>query len=337
MTGSTKGVLRTRHAGRLLLALLSTGVPAFAAAQPAAPAQADEGARRDTEQSERAYRDLIERALREFQAGNWPEALGLFKRAHASSPSARTLRGMGLTAYEMRDYVQAIHQLQAALEDARRPLTEAQRQQAEQVIRDAKGFVSTYRVALDPPGATLHVDGREVELDSSRTLLLNSGVHEILVAAEGHEEQRRTLRAEPGAAEELRIHLRPLHPVAEAPAAPGPTAATSASRSTGWTWVAVGAAGAFAASGVAFHLLAGSAYDDVKEVCPRGTCTAGEVRAAIDDGSGKTYDALSAASFALSGAAAVTAVVLLLSAESGEAERLDVRIGPGHAAIRGRF
>jgi hypothetical protein len=61
------------------------------------------------------YRDLVAEATREFSAGNFAEARTLFEQAHAAKPSARTLRGLGLTAYELRRYVQAVSELEAAL------------------------------------------------------------------------------------------------------------------------------------------------------------------------------------------------------------------------------
>ena len=48
------------------------------------------------EDAEAQYKQLIQQALGEFRRQNWPEARVLFRRAHALSPNARTLRGMGV-------------------------------------------------------------------------------------------------------------------------------------------------------------------------------------------------------------------------------------------------
>src|SRR6188508_389327 len=69
-----------------------------------------------------AYRASVDEAVAEFSAGHWEEARTLFKRAHERQPNARTLRGMGMAAFEMRMYVTAIRELEAALRDARKPL-----------------------------------------------------------------------------------------------------------------------------------------------------------------------------------------------------------------------
>src|SRR5262245_44240118 len=66
-----------------------------------------------------AYRSAVDDAVSEFAAGRFEEARALFKRAHQLSPNARTLRGLGMTAFELRAYVQAIRELRAALADTR--------------------------------------------------------------------------------------------------------------------------------------------------------------------------------------------------------------------------
>ena len=44
------------------------------------------------------YQAAVRQAVAELEAGHYPEALALFREAHELSPSARTLRGLGLAA-----------------------------------------------------------------------------------------------------------------------------------------------------------------------------------------------------------------------------------------------
>lgn len=74
------------------------------------------------------YDDAIRRAIEEFDAGHWGEARALFRRAHEISPNARTWRGLGITAFELRRYVDAVSELEAALTNTLKPLTEKQRE-----------------------------------------------------------------------------------------------------------------------------------------------------------------------------------------------------------------
>src|SRR5689334_12069641 len=76
----------------------------------------------ETDGAPEGYEALIEAALTEFGAGHWEEARALFRQAHASFPNARTLRGMGMASFELRDYPEALGELGAALTDDRRPL-----------------------------------------------------------------------------------------------------------------------------------------------------------------------------------------------------------------------
>src|SRR5262245_32778468 len=114
----------------LALGCMSVWSPQLAAAQ----------ARGSSEDAE--YRSVVEEALAEFNRGNWEEAAALFERAHRLNPSARTLRGMGLTAYEARRYVDATRHLSEALTETRRPLTPAQREEVTQTLDRARRFIA---------------------------------------------------------------------------------------------------------------------------------------------------------------------------------------------------
>src|SRR3954470_14714051 len=63
------------------------------------------------------YDDLIKRAVVEFDNSHWAEARALFGRAHELAPNARTFRGLGITAFELRRYVDATRELEASLND----------------------------------------------------------------------------------------------------------------------------------------------------------------------------------------------------------------------------
>jgi outer membrane protein assembly factor BamD (BamD/ComL family) len=48
---------------------------------------------------------LIGDAVAEYEAGHYQEARALFRQAHEKQPTARTLRGIGMASFELRDYV----------------------------------------------------------------------------------------------------------------------------------------------------------------------------------------------------------------------------------------
>ncbi len=179
----------------LLVLVLELGLVASAGAQ----------GEDDTE-----YKKLVQEALFEYKSGRWDEARALFEQAHTLNPNARTLRGIGMAAYEGRRYATAIRAFEEALEDERRPLTAEQRTEIRRWVKNAYRFVARYRVALEPAHATLQVDGNSVDLGRDGTLLLDAGRHEIVAMLDGHETVTRQAVASGGKRGKIHITLTPL-------------------------------------------------------------------------------------------------------------------------------
>jgi len=153
---------------------------------PALPAAAqEEGGSR--------YNEVLQRALEEFNLGNWQEARALFRKAHQMNPNARTLRGMGMAAFEMRSYLAALQDLEASLRDQRKPLTSEQREHVVKLIERTRAFLGRYHVEVEPPNATLQVDGSAAEIGEEGVLVLELGNHEIVAMASGYQEQKRSI------------------------------------------------------------------------------------------------------------------------------------------------
>src|SRR3954468_5859705 len=100
--------VRSRSA-RVALALVFFTVTATAVAPPRALAQ-------DPAETPQ-YRSLLEEAVAEYDARRYEEARALFRRAHDLSPNARTMRGIGMASFELREYVEALRALEGALVD----------------------------------------------------------------------------------------------------------------------------------------------------------------------------------------------------------------------------
>lgn len=218
------------------------------------------------------FNDVIKRAVTEFDSGNWEEASALFRRAHELNPSARTWRGLGLTSYELRRYVDAIAQLEAALADPRKPLTTAQRKEVDTVLKRAREFVSVYRVKVVPAEAEVLVDGRPASLSEGQ-LFLDPGPHTVVVRAPGYEERRADVRAAAGTKDELSLELtvagqpeepqqvaQPVDstpaPVEQAPAEP---------RRRIWTWALSGATVVAGATALGLGLATNGKEDDLNK------------------------------------------------------------------------
>lgn len=149
------------------------------------------------------YQEVIAEAVAENAAGRYPEALALFRRAHALNPNARTLRAMGAVSYEVRQYVDSVRWLEAALIDQRQPLTDDQRSEVQGVLERAYRFVGRYEVQVEHGNAAqLTVDGQAADTP----LILAIGEHRI-AARDGGREAAEIVRVVGGENEILRLAL----------------------------------------------------------------------------------------------------------------------------------
>ncbi len=156
-------------------------------------------------------------AVAEYDAGRYAEAQALFRRAHALAPSARTLRGLGMAAFELRQYVTALRAFEEALRVTERPLTEAQRAHVEDLAARARVYVSSVVVRVTPADAIVRIDGAEASLDVDGRAVLDPGEHTFAFAHEGHRPQTLEVRLEPGTEREVSAILVPVPTVAATP------------------------------------------------------------------------------------------------------------------------
>jgi hypothetical protein len=192
-----------------------------ALSDPATPTELEPSADVQTE-----YRDVVARAITEFDLGHVAEARALFLRAHELWPSARTRRTLGMTAFELRMYPQALVELQGALEDPRRPLPADQRAQVAGLIEQAKGFVGRYRLQIAPADAEFLVDGSRRA--ATGTLVIGVGVHELTVRVSGSGELRRELIVQGREDEALVLRVDAAKAAEPTPPTPPPPTAAGA-------------------------------------------------------------------------------------------------------------
>lgn len=154
------------------------------------------------------YTQVIQNAVVEFDAGNWAEARVLFEQAHTLRPSARTLRGMGMASFEIKEYVRAEKELNASLVDLRSPLAETQRHEVLALLLRLERYIGKLVVHTRPPEAspTVTLDGSRVEGE----MKLDLGRHELSVQAPGYRPLNRTVTVEGGKTQQLELTLTPL-------------------------------------------------------------------------------------------------------------------------------
>jgi hypothetical protein len=295
------------------------------------------------------YEELTKKGIREYELNHWAEAKTYFTRAHTLFPNARTLRALGLIAFEMRDYVESLGLLERALADKRKPLAGTMRQEVSDLADDARSFVGRVSLVLEPANASVFIDDEPVKLREQGSLLLDPGEHELRVEAAGYRSQSRSLRAPAGQAIELKLALVAANggaPGSGAELAVAATPATDAATGASW-WstqriVAVGlGAGAVVAFGIGTTsgLLALSAKSDSDHNCDGERCD--PKGAAARDTAVARADIASVA-FIAGGALITAGAITFFLAPDPErpvSGQLSLRPGPGLAgiAVLGRF
>ena len=153
------------------------------------------------------YKKVIEGAVLEFDSGNWAEARVLFEQAHALRPSARTLRGMGKVSFELKEYVRAQRELNAALVELRSPLSEEQRHEVLGLLLRVEKFIGRLIIRVKPAEAqpSIMLDGQRVEGE----LKLDLGKHDLSIHAPGFRSLHRAIAVEGGKTTRLELTLTP--------------------------------------------------------------------------------------------------------------------------------
>jgi hypothetical protein len=187
--------------GLAILASMTFLATARAADNTGGPGVASEGP------EDPAYRRAIKEGLAEFAALHFEEARSLFRRAHEINPNARTFRGIGMTSFELRDYVSAVRNLSAALKDVRKPLSAEQRKNAQDLLERSRMLVDVYSLTVLPRNARVLIDGRAPELDADGTLLLGVGLHNLEVSSTGMIMRSIPINARGGDRKELSVTL----------------------------------------------------------------------------------------------------------------------------------
>ena len=216
---------------------------ALVVALGAAPALGADGA------ANAEYRRAIDEAIAAFDGSDFARARAAFERAHALSPSARTYRGIGITAFRQGDFLAASSALRSALEDQRKPLTAEQRTEVTDLQTKAAERLGHVTIRVSPGTATVRLDGRVVE--AGREIEVTTGKHVFRGDRAGYlpVERERDVGAGAPITVALELGLREAAPPARrdlAPAHPAPApdegAAPSKHGERLWTWVALGAA-----------------------------------------------------------------------------------------------
>lgn len=328
---ASDGALRYFCACLLVCAVGLLGPAAVLAQDSAVPSQ--DGSARP---APAGYDELIKHAVVEFDNSHWAEARALFGRAHELSPNARTFRGLGITAFELRRYVDAAAELEAALAEANKPLTAKQREEVQGLLARARDFIAVVTLEIQPSHAQLFLDGAPTRPNGGR-VSVDPGQHQLLVQAKGYQDWELALSADPGEKRDLEITLAvlagPLASRQAAQAAEQAPAPAPPHKKRIWTYILGGAALASLATGVAMRLVASGEHDDYKQ-CSSGDCE----KLRVD---GQHHERIAYIAFGVAGGFAVASITaFVLEGRAKKDSSLAVtrfHVQPFGAAISHRF
>jgi tetratricopeptide (TPR) repeat protein len=174
----------------------------------------------------REYQRAIASGLSEFDAGNFPEARALFTRAHELSPNARTFRGLGFVAFELRNYRECVEYLEAALRSHEKALDGETRRSTEDLLTRARGMIARVSLRITPRVDTLLLDGVPASLTENGDIIMEVGDHMLEARATGYLAERRALKIAGGE----QLHLTIAMKQAESEQAQGPRLAAAPRR-----------------------------------------------------------------------------------------------------------
>lgn len=194
-------------------------------------------------------------------AKNYAEARAEFSRANDLYSNARTLRGLGMVEFELRNYAGTIQHLEQSLASPVRALEGTMRADTEALLARAKSYVARVKVDVTPREAALVVDGAPYQGQAPFELTLAVGDHVLDFSANGRQPEKRRLSAV-GGEEVTLVVVLPEVPVAKQqekkPLYKNP-----------WLWTAVGVVVVGAAVGIGV----GASGGGTTEESPHGGST----------------------------------------------------------------
>ena len=304
-----------------LLVSLAPVSRAFAEGDPSSDSEATEYAR------------VIQDAVERFRVRDFSGARELFQTAHGLAPSARTLRGMGLSDFESGHYAAAVAELEAALAETRKPLDQQQRIEVQAVIAHARGFVGALEIQVTPETAVVKLDGVPL---SGRSFQLDAGEHVLHASAPGYTDAEERVRVIPADLTRTVLTLAPAEATSPTPLAS--ESVDSTQQTAAYIVGGIGVAGVI--TGSIFGVRSILKHDESDRFCGKdGVCIHERGVTAMNEA--RTAGDVATVAFIAGGVALGAATVLLLTATSSDAERdqavTQLMIGPGSVQLRGAF
>jgi tetratricopeptide (TPR) repeat protein len=298
--------------------------PAAGAAAPTSPVPPPAPAEPTPEQRE-AAREAYARGQALFAAGNYAQAKAAFEQAYAAVPNPVVLVSSAECDVRLGNLEGAHSVLQQYL--ALRP-DAPDRADVQQKIADLEATPAHLLLSSEPAGAKITIDGKDTGKVTPADVEVMRGDHAVGLSLDGYTPSDEGVTARIGARHELAVKLQPLPPP---PTDLKPTVEAGQPTTALWITSIVGAAGLVTGTVLGFMTLAERSDFDAHPT--KASADRGERLALFTD-----------VAFGVGAMAAVTAVVLYVSANDPEPEPAPsisvepaVSLNGAGLSARGRF
>jgi hypothetical protein len=127
-----------------------------------------------------------------YRAGNFVGSLAAFQEAYRLNPTASALQNIALCQKDLFRYSDAIHSLETMLKEYDTILPQADKDAAQQTIKQLQPLVAHVRLVIKPAHAVVTIHNRNVEGGEQRQINLDVGEHQISAKAKGYKDFERT-------------------------------------------------------------------------------------------------------------------------------------------------
>jgi hypothetical protein len=150
------------------------------------------------------YKPHMENGVKLYNDRNYPAAIVEFRAAYDARPGPNPLLNIALCEKALFQYPRAIAALEQALGKHTEAMDASDRQAAVDAIRDMRALLGRVALKINPPQATVLIDG---ELVGGTAVDLGPGAHRVEIRADGFTSVERTLTVASGQAQEVVVAL----------------------------------------------------------------------------------------------------------------------------------
>ena len=171
-----------RFARALAMTSALSLIPAAAHAQPTEKPAAT-GSPAATAQA----REHFQRGVKLYEEDDFRTALIEFKRAYELAPNSTILFNIGNSYYQLREYAEALKNLEQYVREVGAAIPKESRAQADREIEELRGRVAHVTFTSNVPGAELTMDDAKVgALPLPQNQIISSGRHRLSLSKPGY-------------------------------------------------------------------------------------------------------------------------------------------------------